>query len=467
MAVVADTQHGLGAPLLEQGMMANASSTLFGQVSFSDVHTNESFFPRVSNSKVSGNRLIADSIDVSQIKGDDLQLSVIKNSLIHGNNSGLSQLDNSRVTVNKSMQQSIQSEVQGNEIMAHSLLDSNVSANASSILNVVDVDADVENALLDNVQMGTLLGRTFTLKHVDDAHIYGDLNSINHGHGVHLLGDNNGVNYGNRVSVMGNKNKMVSVESVRVVGDGNIGMHVSDLDIIGNNQRILSDDVRVQGDNNLVIGDHVQLHGNRNMVLNATNEPMVITGNQQLVMQAPGGVYIQTGDGMVVSATPSSGGWTMVSDKNLKTNIQTVDYKSVFDALMAVPVQQWEYDFNRGTQHIGPMAQDFKAHFNVGEDERFITNSDADRVAFAALKHLISEMDALQLRMAAPGHSDIENLDHLLDGFDSQIQSYRQSLKLKRWLLSDWLIRTWSNMKRLINNIKLLGICCVMIIKSD
>ena len=135
---------------------------------------------------------------------------------------------------------------------------------------------------------------------------------------------------------------------------------------------------------------------------------------------------------MVVSATAASGGWTMVSDKNLKTNIQPVNYKSVFDALMAVPVQQWEYDFNRGTQHIGPMAQDFKSHFNVGEDERFITNSDADGVAFAALKHLISEMDALQLRMAAPGHSDIENLDHLLDRFDSQIQSYQQSLKLKK-----------------------------------
>ena len=164
-----------------------------------------------------------------------------------------------------------------------------------------------------------------------------------------LLGDNNHVDHGDQVAVFGDQNHFSSVgNSVRVVGDGNIGMHANHLDIIGNKQRIFGDDVHVQGDNNLVIGDNIQLQGNQNMVLNATNQPMVVAGNQQLVMQAPGGVHIQTGDGMVVSATAASGGWTMVSDKNLKTNIQSVDYKSVFDALMKIPVQQWEYDFNRG-----------------------------------------------------------------------------------------------------------------------
>ena len=100
---------------------------------------------------------------------------------------------------------------------------------------------------------------------------------------------------------------------------------------------------------------------------------------------------------------------------------------------MAVPVQQWEYDFNRGTQHIGPMAQDFKSHFNVGEDERFITNSDADGVAFAALKHLISRNGrAAASQITLWGIQILRIWIICLIGLTPKIQSYQQSLKLKK-----------------------------------
>ena len=42
---------------------------------------------------------------------------------------------------------------------------------------------------------------------------------------------------------------------------------------------------------------------------------------------------------------------------------------------MTLPITQWEYIFKQGVHHIGPMAQDFKSAFNIGEDERFITSS--------------------------------------------------------------------------------------------
>ncbi|NCC53423.1 MAG: hypothetical protein EOM20_19730 [Spartobacteria bacterium] len=69
--------------------------------------------------------------------------------------------------------------------------------------------------------------------------------------------------------------------------------------------------------------------------------------------------------------------------------------------------------------HIGPMAQDFYTAFAVGDDDHYITTSDADGVALAAIQGLYeiirkkdaeittlrnekaSEIAALQSRLAA------------------------------------------------------------------
>ena len=143
------------------------------------------------------------------------------------------------------------------------------------------------NAMVEDVSMADLTGSSLIIQQASDAVVSGHGNHLNDVDALHVSGNKNHVQSGDQVAVFGDQNQLLSVDSVRVVGDGNIGMHASHMDIIGNKQRIFGDDVHVQGDNNLVIGD-IQLQGNQNMVLNATNEPMVVAGNQQLVMQAPG-----------------------------------------------------------------------------------------------------------------------------------------------------------------------------------
>ncbi len=51
-------------------------------------------------------------------------------------------------------------------------------------------------------------------------------------------------------------------------------------------------------------------------------------------------------------------------------------------------------------RHIGPMAQDFAAAFGVGEDDRHITASDADGVAFAAIQALYAKLQAKERELA-------------------------------------------------------------------
>ena len=54
-----------------------------------------------------------------------------------------------------------------------------------------------------------------------------------------------------------------------------------------------------------------------------------------------------------------------------------------------MPVKTWNYKTQAADiRHIGPMAQDFKAAFGVGESDTGITTVDADGVALAAIQGL-------------------------------------------------------------------------------
>jgi len=56
---------------------------------------------------------------------------------------------------------------------------------------------------------------------------------------------------------------------------------------------------------------------------------------------------------------------------------------------MAVPITDWNLvSQDPKIRHLGPMAQDFFAAFGLGESDRFISSSDADGVALAAIQGL-------------------------------------------------------------------------------
>ncbi|MDY7094869.1 MAG: tail fiber domain-containing protein [Acidobacteriota bacterium] len=81
------------------------------------------------------------------------------------------------------------------------------------------------------------------------------------------------------------------------------------------------------------------------------------------------------------------------SDRNLKQGFEAVDPEQILERLAAIPVTQWSYRGDAaGTQHIGPVAQDFHAAFGVGADDRHISTTDADGVAFAAIQALYQRL---------------------------------------------------------------------------
>jgi outer membrane murein-binding lipoprotein Lpp len=87
-----------------------------------------------------------------------------------------------------------------------------------------------------------------------------------------------------------------------------------------------------------------------------------------------------------------------ISDRNLKFGFQTVDSQWVLDQVVELPISTWSYKSGKdgNARHIGPMAQDFHAAFDVGASDRYIFQIDADGVSFAAIKALDAKVDALE-----------------------------------------------------------------------
>ena len=80
---------------------------------------------------------------------------------------------------------------------------------------------------------------------------------------------------------------------------------------------------------------------------------------------------------------------TESSDRNKKENIEPVDQQAILKKLATLPINRWSYKSDsNGTRHIGPMAQDFHAQFEVGKDEKHIGSLDASGVALAAIQAL-------------------------------------------------------------------------------
>lgn len=84
------------------------------------------------------------------------------------------------------------------------------------------------------------------------------------------------------------------------------------------------------------------------------------------------------------------------SDRDGKHNIQSVDPDRVLERVSSLPMSTWSYNEEPGVRHMGPMAQDFRAAFELGKDERTIFPVDAAGVALTAIQALNRRVEALE-----------------------------------------------------------------------
>ena len=133
-------------------------------------------------------------------------------------------------------------------------------------------------------------------------------------------------------------------------------------------------------------------------------------------VRCTGGVKFVTGIDSSGNATAgvkvNSGGtsWTTICDRNAKKNFQPVDTVAVLNKLAAIPIQRWNYrwEANSDTPNLGPMAQDFKAAFYPGRDDKGITTLEFDGVELAAIQGLNQKVEELKDELS---RRDAENAE--------------------------------------------------------
>ena len=121
------------------------------------------------------------------------------------------------------------------------------------------------------------------------------------------------------------------------------------------------------------------------------------TAANQFVARSSGGVVFYTNptlnSGVVL--VPGGGSWASLSDRNLKEHFSSIDATEVLAQVMQLPIATWNYKSQSvDIRHIGPAAQDFFAAFNVGDDNRHITDIDEGGVALAAIQGLNQKLEA-------------------------------------------------------------------------
>ncbi|MCY1017933.1 tail fiber domain-containing protein [Pyxidicoccus sp. MSG2] len=137
------------------------------------------------------------------------------------------------------------------------------------------------------------------------------------------------------------------------------------------------------------------------------------TASNQFMLRASGGVRLRTNSTLTTGCDlpAGSGVFSCTSDRNQKEAFQHIDGEEVLAKVAGMPVQSWRYkDESQGVRHVGPVAQDFRAAFGLGTDDKSIGLLDIDGVNMAAIQALerrtqelrakTAEVDALKAEMA-------------------------------------------------------------------
>lgn len=91
------------------------------------------------------------------------------------------------------------------------------------------------------------------------------------------------------------------------------------------------------------------------------------------------------------------GNWVNASDRNQKENFAAINSGELLEKIAELPITSWNYkNESEDVRHIGPVAQDFRALFGVGSDDKHISTIDPAGIALAEIKELVEKNKKLE-----------------------------------------------------------------------
>jgi hypothetical protein len=160
------------------------------------------------------------------------------------------------------------------------------------------------------------------------------------------------------------------------------------------------------GENSVAIGYHAWAMHDGSFIYNDKADALgyvETTAENQFMVKASGGTVFYSDVALTtgVELLPGAGAWSILSDRERKENITTLDTEEYLNRLDGIEVYEWSYIAQDSSiRHIGPMAQDFYKTFELGTDSTTINSGDFDGVNMLLLKALDNKMDVLELQEA-------------------------------------------------------------------
>jgi hypothetical protein len=233
----------------------------------------------------------------------------------------------------------------------------------------------------------------------------------------------------------GNQNQVSAANAVIGGGSGNLVLGGGAFSTIGggvNNTNFGPFATIAGGVNNLAganafaAGSGAQAGNQGSFVwADATGAGLSSTNNNSVTFRAAGGyrLYSNAGATLGVFLAANGNSWSSISDRNAKKNIQPVNYEAILDKLAQVPVRQWNYksESDGDTPNLGPMAQDFKAAFYPGRDDKSISTLEFDGVELAAIMGLSRKLDEKDTEIHALKQRN-EMLEKRLDNLEQMVE---------------------------------------------
>jgi hypothetical protein len=111
----------------------------------------------------------------------------------------------------------------------------------------------------------------------------------------------------------------------------------------------------------------------------------------------PGGDFFELRDdrlGAICNAPMRATVFVETSDRNRKQAVEPVNPGAMLQSVVSLPISTWAFTNAANTRHLGPMAQDFRATFGLGDDDTTISARDVGGVALAAIQGLNQKLEA-------------------------------------------------------------------------
>jgi hypothetical protein len=146
------------------------------------------------------------------------------------------------------------------------------------------------------------------------------------------------------------------------------------------------------GNNNIALGYGAGSAFTANESSNIDIGNLGVAGENNIIRIGTPGIQTAT----YLSGTVYANSVALSSDRNAKENFVAVNAQAVLEKVVALPITEWNYKTDKTADHIGPMAQDFKAAFGLdGADDKHISVVDEGGVALAAIQGLNQKLETL------------------------------------------------------------------------